>query len=288
MPFYIYQYEDIDLATDATRLALSYVWGNKSRLSDIYINGWKHQVTLNLYDALLALRQPNQDRLLWIDATCINQRNHDERGHQVQRMKLIYHWSLLGRVIKNAQSVWRAAFLDPETQTNSRPSRFGREHQRALQDLMLEQPWLRRVWILQEAASAKSALIQCGTKSVHSRTFAMVPLLAGMDVPSHVNAVLDVMPGPRSTAWCSRGHKLEELLLQFRDKEAGDPQDRVYALIGMSADARDRPMANYNFSLQDTIKAAAIFMFCPHNSQVEANILPNKNKLAQKKPSHHK
>jgi len=39
--------------------------------------------------------------------------------------------------------------------------------------------WFKRVWILQEVANAKAAVICSGTKSVSARIFALAPLLIG-------------------------------------------------------------------------------------------------------------
>lgn len=98
-----YKYNRIDLATDAIRLvrlltgdegqpikceifetylhqvegvpyeALSYVWGNKQSADVICLDGCPFEVTENLYEALTHLRRPDQDRVLWIDAICIDQ-----------------------------------------------------------------------------------------------------------------------------------------------------------------------------------------------------------------------
>lgn len=101
-----YRHRRIDLATDAIRLvrlvqgvepqpihcevfetylhqaegvpyeALSYVWGDREAAEKIFLDGLPFTVTENLYQALECLRQPNEDRLLWIDAICIDQ-SHD-------------------------------------------------------------------------------------------------------------------------------------------------------------------------------------------------------------------
>lgn len=101
-----YEYRRIDMAKDAIRLvrlvqgwgiqpiqcevfetylhqadgvpyeALSYEWGAKEAADSILLDGCPVTVTENLYLALECLRQPNEDRLLWIDAICIDQ-SHD-------------------------------------------------------------------------------------------------------------------------------------------------------------------------------------------------------------------
>lgn len=62
--------------------ALSYAWGTEHDTNAISMNGAGHMVRKNLYLALQNLRLPNDVRVLWIDALCINQLDDRERGHQ--------------------------------------------------------------------------------------------------------------------------------------------------------------------------------------------------------------
>jgi hypothetical protein len=70
--------------------ALSYCWGQGAASNTIFIDGKAHQVTPNLEHALRALRRKDAQRLLWIDAICIDQRSLAERNAQVPRMGWIY------------------------------------------------------------------------------------------------------------------------------------------------------------------------------------------------------
>jgi hypothetical protein len=70
--------------------ALSYVWGVTVVPYKISIDQRPFYVTHNLHAALKELRSPDHDRLLWIDAICINQADHDEKSSQVQIMRDIY------------------------------------------------------------------------------------------------------------------------------------------------------------------------------------------------------
>lgn len=71
--------------------ALSYAWGTPARgESRISLNGSTFPVTSNLESALRALRYEDKDRVLWIDAVCINQDDLRERSEQVQIMANIY------------------------------------------------------------------------------------------------------------------------------------------------------------------------------------------------------
>lgn len=70
--------------------ALSYVWGSQSETHTIIVNGCDFQVTRNLYTALVHLRDNQLERILWIDAICINQEDDDEKSEQIPLMRSIY------------------------------------------------------------------------------------------------------------------------------------------------------------------------------------------------------
>ncbi|KAL8337524.1 hypothetical protein RB598_006427 [Gaeumannomyces tritici] len=88
--------------------ALSYVWGSVDNKLPIYIraggddkNGAPRAsqstssdhyllVTTNLHAALTHLRDGLLERIIWIDAVCINQQDDVEKGRQVQSMARIY------------------------------------------------------------------------------------------------------------------------------------------------------------------------------------------------------
>ncbi|KAL8393934.1 hypothetical protein RB595_003627 [Gaeumannomyces hyphopodioides] len=88
--------------------ALSYVWGSEENKLPVYVqaddddrNGAPHAspptrsdqcllVTRNLHAALSHLRDGFLERVIWIDAICINQQDDVEKGRQVQSMAWIY------------------------------------------------------------------------------------------------------------------------------------------------------------------------------------------------------
>ncbi|KAK8074426.1 heterokaryon incompatibility protein [Apiospora hydei] len=74
--------------------ALSYTWGSPPTGDEpaptCLINEKTVPIRRNLYDALRHLRWRDYERVLWIDALCIDQSNVGERNHQVGRMRDIY------------------------------------------------------------------------------------------------------------------------------------------------------------------------------------------------------
>ncbi|KAH9207768.1 heterokaryon incompatibility protein-domain-containing protein, partial [Leptodontidium sp. 2 PMI_412] len=70
--------------------ALSYVWGSPTSSESIEISGKEYFIRENLSSALQHLRHPQNARLFWIDALCINQEEVSERNDQVHQMGRIY------------------------------------------------------------------------------------------------------------------------------------------------------------------------------------------------------
>lgn len=70
---------------------LSYVWEGEPGFNEIILDGHPHEVTKNLFFALRRLRLLTDiDRILWVDALCINQSSNSEKSHQVGLMGEIY------------------------------------------------------------------------------------------------------------------------------------------------------------------------------------------------------
>lgn len=73
--------------------ALSYVWGDEGKTSRIIVNEQETEVTRNLEGALRAFRDRREfitGFKLWVYAICINQKDNEERGRQIRRMRGIY------------------------------------------------------------------------------------------------------------------------------------------------------------------------------------------------------
>ena len=285
--------------------ALSYTWGGIEMSASIKINGRTLNVTENLYLALQYLRSQETDRILWVDAICINQSNKKERGHQVQQMGDIYSqadqvvlWlgpatdetgilmdslkQLEQESIKYVCKDWKHADERWKTLWSSIQPMLKNRHwnlefrQRAGLDFLLWRPWFKRVWILQEVANAKRAIVCSGTKFVSARIFALAPLLVGTKPDPHCQAVLDIMPGPsRKDSWWSQKQDIYTLLLKFNGSKASDPRDKIYALLGISSDGRDANSlrADYTKTPQEVVHDATLSLFdlpdSPHHTMQE-------------------
>jgi hypothetical protein len=143
--------------------ALSYAWGNPEKKKVVYIGQDTLPVTDNLYSALLHLRNPYIERILWIDAMSINQSDLEERAQQVQQMMKIYSraervivW--LGEAADDSDRVLGCLRSAAERAVNSSKRNY---HSKIHQDLFYLSPdhvsvssffqrqWFRRMWVSQ-------------------------------------------------------------------------------------------------------------------------------------------
>jgi ankyrin repeat protein len=134
--------------------------------------------------------------------------------------------------------------------------------------LMLKQPWFRRIWILQEIANARVATIICGRKSVSARVFAQFSSIIKLQPEPHCQAILDIMPSPlRQKPWSAQKRNLYNLLLKFRECEATDERDIIYALLGLSSDAynSDILLPSYTKSTTQVIRDTTSFLLSDTN-----------------------
>ncbi|KAK1751192.1 hypothetical protein QBC47DRAFT_417605 [Echria macrotheca] len=277
--------------------ALSYTWGSPDRVLGITVNGKRMLIPPSLYTALNYLRLPDRDRVIWVDAICIDQDNMNERGHQVQHMGNIYTHA--ERVIvwlgaptneanllmdcladleeedarrPSAESKWKLRYLRMSELLNSFLSKSDtphklRDHLRDGLESLLERSWFRRVWILQEVANARAALVCCGTRAILARTMAIAPRLLHITPNFHCQAVLDIMPGPsRMNSWWWKRRELSVLLDRFSESEASDPRDKIYALLGLSSDVKNSSGAyvitpDYHKTVAEVVADVIRFLF---------------------------
>jgi hypothetical protein len=176
--------------------ALSYVWGNPRNTTSCICGGRKARITVNLAEALRALRDAETPLRLWADAICINQADDVEKSWQVRRIGAIFHsakqvlvW--LGHDTANISADCFRLVVDTNRYLDDRLAEYGNTVQvptlvkpypisddRARWDKLrnlLSLPWFRRVWVIQEAGLAKSCILRWG---VHTIEFAHIIELA--------------------------------------------------------------------------------------------------------------
>ncbi|KAI0022401.1 heterokaryon incompatibility protein-domain-containing protein [Xylariomycetidae sp. FL0641] len=180
--------------------ALSYAWGTTLSPKPVRVAGTPVRVIEimgSLDEAMRYLRYSDRPRSLWIDALCINQGGHAEKGHQVASMGHIYRLALrvivwLGpendmtnRAISVLENLGSQVHLrgdtytlepskadcDPKLYDESAPLPLSLADQQSLHHLLFR-PWFDRLWVRQEILMAsEAAIVLCGRRAVPWRSF---------------------------------------------------------------------------------------------------------------------
>jgi hypothetical protein len=254
--------------------ALSYAWGERKDLRQIFLDGLPFCVTSNLYSALLRLQTLPETKPIWIDAICINQKDLKERSEQVVKM---------GKIFKLAAEV--IAWLGEGDDESELAFTLLRDLKRCLQkrsrlQTILQDPiylhhfyglyklfyrnYWWRVWVIQEVSLARSITILCGRDTFPWSDLVLIQEtlathhLKEIDAIAHQRQELDFLRvsiesrGPRAMLLSEdnqHGERpdLAQTVLKHRFKEASDPRDMVYSLVGLStAQHDDRFVLDYS------------------------------------------
>ncbi|KAB2103188.1 hypothetical protein AG0111_0g8193 [Alternaria gaisen] len=181
--------EIIDIGTSKDSYeAISYVWGDSNHTVEVWCNGLQVPVTASLANALHNFRHSSEPRLLWADALCINQKDDQEKGHQVKRMGEVYAnakcvlvWLACDTknvaedtfaLICEVNAYFGASFVkggervcDMELFEEPYPVSIDQDRWSGVVKLF-KLPWFKRVWTVQEAAVAAECRMFWGSASV--------------------------------------------------------------------------------------------------------------------------
>jgi len=135
--------------------ALSYVWGGPDKPRFISISEHnstsRHDfpVTENLHEALSRLRHRSIERIIWVDAVCIDQENDREKEQQIQFMAKIYGQA-------NCVVAWLGKAADDSDRALEEIRVAGGKEGTNVWDTapvpqavlaLLQRPWFRRIWV---------------------------------------------------------------------------------------------------------------------------------------------
>ena len=253
---------------------LSYCWGEQTRRVSILVDDAPFDIGVNLHAALKRLRLESQIRMLWVDAICINQheKGRDEKSSQVSFMRHIFQggqrtlvWlgehdgktALAFRIIEFLSEYAEEkpyAHLKSEcwhefqrmmlgkVPVPSHP--FGRmwarwQRIKAVSALhsIFDRSWFRRVWVIQELAVSRQALLICGIHTIEWDTveFAYEKSLSrwGMD------DYLRMLCRQRQIYQRREPQEPEKLILAAAGSEATDSRDRIYVMLGLQVHTED-------------------------------------------------
>ena len=240
-------------------------------------------ITNTLAYALAAIRSPTETLSLWADQLCINQYDLVEKQRQVKQMLDIYAtaervhlWlgthtdeSVFGMMALNYFCHSRSAGCPPPW--DSYPPRAIRA---GMNDIMTR-PWFKRFWVVQEAAVAREVVMQCGqfklswlnkrdkvlgfTRAIKAAAISPEWKSAGMN-DVDMDLLLNLLQrqlenGPEKDLY-SRTRQPPDLLdisYEMRHRQAGDPRDRIIALLGLVDEQTRRQLApDYSMTVGQT------------------------------------
>lgn len=263
--------------------ALSYAWGDPGITKEIRLCGHLFSVTTNLAAALRRIRALDKDRVVWVDALCINQVDILERNSQVQLMHIIYTlasnvlvWvgeddettSLVMDYIRitadgghfMTESCDSPGFHDCTTQVDYIGA-LGK---------FLRRPYWNRIWTVQEMILAQHIEVICGHFNIAWED--MINSFASME--QHVehccrkyyrclscqetmrlfDYIMAGVQGSQSNIKTGWRDSLADLLIEHRGQNATDLRDKVYALLSL-ADAEEvswlKPNYDPEFKVED-------------------------------------
>ncbi|KAF5008669.1 hypothetical protein FDECE_5081 [Fusarium decemcellulare] len=203
------QLDPVKLGEHPSYEALSYCWGDPKQAFEITCNHESFHVTENLFVALKHLRTQDVERVLWIDAICINQEDPKERSAQVLLMGKIYSaaeqavvwlgpdpmsdgvnrmFDLIGRFPKiekfHINRQWKTLFdtMTPgadiydyqdeglQDDSTTKPPTLSVDDLDGLK-ATVRRPWWTRIWTIQELVLPPTAVVMCGDLTAPWRGF---------------------------------------------------------------------------------------------------------------------
>lgn len=194
--------------------ALSYTWGSPKNPKSIRLNGYRATIRSSLHAALTHIRHAEIEKVLWIDALCINQQDVKERNQQVPLMRDIY-------MVAEDVLAWlgpAAPGIDPEN---------GRE----LYEDIISRPYWGRVWIIQEFVLGKKVVFQCGhTLYDWENLYDSFPPKHERRGGEHLHRLIDLK---RKFGAGIKGLNMSEAIQFAHGSEATDPRDKIYGIQGL-------------------------------------------------------
>lgn len=229
----------------------------------------------NLYDLLKQLRTIYYDRFIWIDSICINQLDDDEKSGQIALMGEIYKeakqvlvWlgqaspdeeaaiTMMPAITKILAVNAPKGALSPSIPTTFEAiglPPYSHSVWTALGSIM-SRSWFSRVWTLQEAVLPPKARVLCGSREIAWETLVEFASIVNQNCGSHfINWTMTGDPdiaAPHHNGYdavylvdhCRDGLKkdvygvpLKLLLNASRRREAQNPVDMIFGMLGMAA-----------------------------------------------------
>ncbi|KAJ5723652.1 HET-domain-containing protein [Penicillium malachiteum] len=139
---------------------------------------------------------------------------------------------------------------------------------------LLQRPWFQRIWVLQEIGVARPISVVCGSVEINGHVFFEGVGKLRQYMPVSICAVFslikDAILRPSYEVESHGAQTLGELLDMYHNHHATKLHDKVYALLGLSAEDASQVSLKPNYRLQwnDVFKQVAMHLF-PTSCSVE-------------------
>jgi hypothetical protein len=239
----------VNIADGPFYSAISYTWGTSECGKLIWVNENGCDIPQNLWSVLCRVRERWGVVSLWVDALCIDQGNNDEKTCQVQLMGSIY--------AKAANTfIWLGLEADDSTEVFDFIDDYGSGHDRgllrsersianAMASLCRREYW-SRAWIRQEILNSRRKTVLCGPAEANWSDFSHLfnyPDLKDLLRNTDASIFLANSRGSDVASEESEPLTLQTLVKAYGMSKASDIRDRIYALISLASDCRDKPDA---------------------------------------------
>ena len=297
--------ETISLDDNPRYEALSYTWGDPRVTCTIKLHKVPWEVTTNLEAGLRHLRENINEKVLWVDAMCIDQGSNEEKNYQVLLMKIIYAFASIVRVWlgEGTEGSDEAMEVLNELGHGNPPRLVNIRIDGRLLDMgklrnlcdLLTRSWWRRIWVQQEFVHAARLAMHCGSRCLnHDRLsrfeIDVNEIASGWNYSTYnSDAVEEMFSGFNKLRYFLQlrrtqiiqfthmqrwpgdvqfgmNHFLQSLCIG-RDYLCANPRDSIYGLLGLAPnDFASIVDPDYNLSIAELFQHTTVLLILYTNS----------------------
>lgn len=242
--------------------AVSYCWGDPKPSHELICDNKSIGITRNADSLLRHFRKAHKSHRLWLDSVCINQRDNEEKVDQLALMGTIYRlaacvhiWLGEADALKTDPFEFlRALAITPEREVHDSHKTQQMNDQHAAKGLitwspsedeleqvllvsrLLERPWFRRRWVLQEVGLSRDAKVHCGPHAMSHGVF--IESLERFRLSKLDQDIAGLVDLALATLTCRRRAETSilEYLYSFRSSLCSDPRDSIFSLLSLASE----------------------------------------------------
>ncbi|KAF4633144.1 hypothetical protein G7Y89_g4978 [Cudoniella acicularis] len=266
--------------------ALSYVWGDPTGDHVLQTPEGLIRIYSSLHSALQSLRDTQKERMIWVDAICINQDDKKDKDKQIPLMAKIYNSATFviaylgvgaddsNLALQTLQQIKTKA-AEPKTWPSDLQPIPGSWEDNFIPPAndstwtalgaLFARRWFNRVWIIQEVVVAAKVIVVCGdwmddwNELYKAVLIARREIITGGEEYRALRSTFEAfmtLAGARERDDESFDWALYNLLEKFRYADATIESDRMFALLNLAADRNTQPQLfeqNYDLPFETVV-----------------------------------